>query len=293
MVGGFAPIFSCRAVLSAYRSALMMTLASTGRSRAAVPENADISSNRTTPPGASTSATVVSLSKDYEHALDLAKRALKAEKLIALPTDTIYGIAGLAQSSSALQKIYEVKERDIGKPVAICVGKAADVHKWAYVDVPSGLLESLLPGPVTLVFRRRPELNPELNRGTSLIGVRVPNHAYMQKLAASCGEPLALTSANKSGGQSTLFVEEFKELWPHLELVVDGGRSSGLSEDVARLGSTVVDLSQPATFSIIRDGSALLPTVSVLKKFGLTNKQELEVTVANGAVNCTVQRDQR
>jgi tRNA A37 threonylcarbamoyladenosine synthetase subunit TsaC/SUA5/YrdC len=80
-------------------------------------------------------------------------------------------------------------------------------YRWAHVKVSEELLAELLPGPVTLVFERRFELNPELNPGTNLIGIRIPNDPFIRRLTAERGEPLALTSANKSGGKSPLSVD--------------------------------------------------------------------------------------
>ena len=68
------------------------------------------------------------------------------------------------------------------------------------------MLEELLPGPVTVVFERTVALNPALNPGTSLVGIRVPDDGFVQEVALACGEPLALTSANVSGAASTLSV---------------------------------------------------------------------------------------
>ena len=69
------------------------------------------------------------------------------------------------------------------------------------------LLHDLLPGPVTLVFKRTHELNPGLNAGTQLVGIRIPDHYFVRQLAIACREPLALTSANKSSGTSSLKIE--------------------------------------------------------------------------------------
>jgi len=82
-----------------------------------------------------------------------------------------------------------------------------DVIRWSKVDVPAGLLEDLLPGPVTVVLERSASLNPCLNPGTSKVGIRIPNHSFMIALARACGGPLALTSANISATQSTLNIQ--------------------------------------------------------------------------------------
>lgn len=79
--------------------------------------------------------------------------------------------------------------------------------RWSKVTVPTGLLNDLLPGPVTVVFERETILNSALNPATNLVGVRVPDHAFIQELALAANAPLALTSANFSSAQSTLSIQ--------------------------------------------------------------------------------------
>lgn len=204
-----------------------------------------------------------------ESILNSAVKSLKNGQVIALPTDTIYGVAALAQSTEAVNKLYEIKQRHEEKPVAICVGRLEDVHKWGRVTVSQEILQDLLPGPVTLVFERTDQLNPGLNPTTRLVGIRIPDHYFVRQLSLRCEEPLALTSANISTvGQSSLKIEEFKDIWSKLDLILDGG-VLGLSEQ-CRKGSTVVNLSVPGKFSIIREGSAYNQTVNILSsKYGL------------------------
>ncbi|EPY79825.1 yrdC domain-containing protein, mitochondrial precursor [Camelus ferus] len=141
--------------------------------------------------------------------------------------------------------------------------------RYCHVRVPEGLLNDLLPGPVTLVMERSEELNKDLNPFTPLVGIRIPDHAFMQDLAQVFGGPLALTSANLSSQASSLKVEEFQDLWPHLSLVIDGGPIGDGQSPKCRLGSTVVDLSVPGKFGIIRPGCALESTTAILQKYGL------------------------
>uniref|UniRef100_A0A3B3ZK39 Threonylcarbamoyl-AMP synthase n=1 Tax=Periophthalmus magnuspinnatus TaxID=409849 RepID=A0A3B3ZK39_9GOBI len=188
-------------------------------------------------------------------------RALQKGHVVALPTDTIYGLACLAQNSEAVCKIYDIKGRNAQKPLAICVGEVQDIKKYCKVNVKEELLEDLLPGPVTLVFERTDLLNRDLNPFTSLVGIRIPDHPFMRRLCQMCGEPLALTSANISSQTSTVATHEFKELWPKLAVVVDGGPIG----DESRLGSTVVDLSVLGKYRIIRPGCALSSTLDVLQ----------------------------
>ncbi|XP_071623878.1 threonylcarbamoyl-AMP synthase [Heliangelus exortis] len=212
---------------------------------------------RTEPPG-------------WQEAVSAAARALQAGGLVAVPTDTVYGVACLAQDSGAVRSIYSLKGRNGRKPLAICVGDVDRLFRYCRVEVPEELLHDLLPGPVTLVLQRSEELNKELNPFTPLVGVRVPNHPFIRDLARACSGPLALTSANISCQGSTLSVTEFQELWPQLSLIIDGGPLGDLQSPESRLGSTVVDLSVPGKFSIIRPGCALASTVEILRhKYGL------------------------
>lgn len=198
-----------------------------------------------------------------------AVRLLQEKRVIALPTDTVYGLAGLAQSNESIKKLYEIKQRDPSKPLAICVGEIADVKSWGIVDsLPAGLLESLFPGPVTLVLKRTTKLNPTFNPNVQNVGIRIPNDKFIRDIAKRLKEPLALTSANESNKPSTIHPEEFSILWPHLGGVFYSEKSIA-DDELARAGSTVVDLSQPGKYLIIRKGSAEFETVKVLKNFRL------------------------
>lgn len=73
--------------------------------------------------------------------------------------------------------------------------------------MPKSLLDKLLPGAVTVVFERSDELNADLNPGTSLVGIRVPDHRLIREISRGCEGPIALTSANISAAQSTISVE--------------------------------------------------------------------------------------
>ncbi|XP_029928155.1 threonylcarbamoyl-AMP synthase [Myripristis murdjan] len=204
---------------------------------------------------------------DGAEILSCTVRALKEGHVVAVPTDTIYGLACLAQSSAAIRRVYDIKGRSGQKPLAICVGDIQDIYKYCKVQVKEELLGDLLPGPVTLVFERSEILNPDLNPFTPLVGVRIPDHAFMRRLCQMCKEPLALTSANISTHTSTVAVHEFQDLWPSLAVVVDGGPIG----DQSRLGSTVIDLSVLGKYRVIRPGCALSATVDVLeRKYGLS-----------------------
>ncbi|KAL0984736.1 hypothetical protein UPYG_G00146040 [Umbra pygmaea] len=205
--------------------------------------------------------------QDGADILNSTVQALRGGQVVAVPTDTIYGLACLAQNCDAIKRVYDIKGRNGKKPLAICVGEIQDIYTYCKVSVKEEMLEDLLPGPVTLVLERAEVLNTDLNPFTPLVGVRIPDHAFMRRLCQMCGEPLALTSANISSQASTVAVHEFQDLWPRLAVVVDGGPIG----DHSRLGSTVVDLSVRGKYRIIRPGCAFSSTVKVLEnKYGLS-----------------------
>ncbi|XP_065869026.1 uncharacterized protein [Euphorbia lathyris] len=203
-----------------------------------------------------------------------AVQALKAGKVVAVPTDTLYGFACDACSSEAINLIYEIKGRKHTSPLAICVGDVSAIKHFATTDhLPHGLLDSLLPGPVTVVLSRGESsaLDKSLNPGLDSVGVRVPDCDFIRVIARGLGRAIALTSANLSGKPSSVSIKDFENLWQHCAHVYDGGvLPSG------RAGSTVVDLSNPGKYKILRPGSAKDETVAILEKHSLVEESRDE-----------------
>ena len=145
-----------------------------------------------------------------------------------------------------------------------------DIYIWTDVTVAREVIEDLLPGQATLVFRRSDLLNNNFNPDTELVGVRIPDYPFLREVCSMSSGPLALTSANYSADTSTLQVEEFAPLHDSLHTVFDGGRLH--DSENARLGSTVIDLSQVGTFTIIRPGSVREKAEKIMKLHGLQQR---------------------
>lgn len=198
--------------------------------------------------------------------------------VIALPTDTIYGIAAKVDNSKALDRIFKIKRRDLTKPLAICLASIEEIENVAETESLRPLtLSSLLPGPVTLLLKRTTKLNPELNPGLETVGVRIPDHNFTLAVCRLTG-PLALTSANRSGDSNPLQVSEFEELWPELDCIYDCGLSRNHldvelmdEDDRRRIGSTVIDLSKDDKYFIIREGLGMKRAVNILNRLGYRN----------------------
>ena len=184
--------------------------------------------------------------------IDRCVSILKNDGVIAVPTDTIYGLAALVSSEKAVRRIYEIKGRSFTKPLAMAVGYVDDVFAWSKPTLTKEQLDSddLLPGPVTLMFERQSSLPAYFNPQVANVAIRIPDCSFMIELARRLQEPIALTSANFSNDPSSVCIEEFKPLWSQLDLVIDAGALAAND----RRGSTIVDLSQKGYFHVQRHG---------------------------------------
>lgn len=138
------------------------------------------------------------------HNAHRAVAALTEGQVIAVPTDTLYGLAADANSSKGIQSIYSIKHRQAQAPLAICIAEISDLHRYCHAEhLPDQMLHQLLPGPVTLILQRRQEapLCAELNPRLKSIGkfskqltwsCDMTAFAHSLKLCARCGLKLYL-----------------------------------------------------------------------------------------------------
>jgi L-threonylcarbamoyladenylate synthase len=167
---------------------------------------------------------------------------------VAFPTDTVYGLAALPAVAEYVERLYIVKGRNSERAIAVLIGSPADLPKVAVSPSQAALLlaKHFWPGPLTLIVPRHPDL-PEVLSPMPTIGVRMPNHPLALALLRMVG-PLAVTSANISGGKNTTSAQEvLAQLKGRVHLVVDGGRTPG------GVPSTVVDCTT-AEPAILRKG---------------------------------------
>jgi len=194
--------------------------------------------------------------------------ALRRGRVVAVPTDTLYGVACDASSGAAVERICNVKGRNMEKaPLAVCVAAVDQVSSCGDTShLPKGMLDLLLPGAVTVILPRKSHddaISPELNKGLPSVGVRVPDSPFIRALCKAHGGPLALTSANLSGEMSPLDISDFEAIWERIAVIYDGGKIPS-----GRTGSTIVDLSKGVgTFTIIRKGEVESLVRGVMKRF--------------------------
>ncbi|MFP4590796.1 MAG: L-threonylcarbamoyladenylate synthase [Halobacteriales archaeon] len=168
--------------------------------------------------------------------LEAAAAAARAGELVVYPTETVYGLGGDALDARVVERVFEAKGRPRSNPMAL--GVHAPEAAVEYVD-PAAITErfmtAFLPGPVTIVCRRRPHVPAALAGGGDRVGVRVPDHDLARELLRQAG-PLTATSANRSGEPSVRDVGDLPvAIREAVAAVVDGGPTPGGA-------STVVDV---------------------------------------------------
>ena len=183
--------------------------------------------------------------------LEPAVASLRRGGVVALPTETYYGLAADPLDAAAVRRLLALKGKPDGSPVLLLLGDADQVALVAR-DCPPvfGLLSGMYwPGPLTLVVPARPELPPEITGGTGTVGVRVSGSALPRALAAALGRPITGTSANVRGQPPCRRALEVARAFPAgLDVILDGGPAPGGAP------STVLDLCG-AVPRIVREGA--------------------------------------
>jgi L-threonylcarbamoyladenylate synthase len=155
-----------------------------------------------------------------------AAELLRAGAVVAVPTETVYGLAALVTLPDAVRRLFAVKERPATNPVIVHVadlaGARACVSEWP--PEAEALARAFWPGPLTLVLPRASLIPPEVTAGGPTVGIRWPRHPFTQALIRACGAPLAAPSANRSTELSPTRPEHvLKSLGGRIPAVVDGG----------------------------------------------------------------------
>lgn len=159
--------------------------------------------------------------------IDHAAAILRAGGLVAMPTETVYGLAADAGNDSAVAAIYAAKGRPGFNPLIVHVADMAMARRLAHFDPQSeALAAAFWPGPLTLVLPARDGngLSPRVTAGLSTVALRMPAHPVTRDLLAACGRPLAAPSANPSGRVSpTRAAHVLDGLGGRIDAVLDGG----------------------------------------------------------------------
>lgn len=144
--------------------------------------------------------------------IDEVVQALKEGKVIAFPTDTVYGLGVSYYNEDALQRLKESKGRPDEKPIPTMVASLDQLHEISELNAEAEKLASeLMPGALTLLISRRAEVDAFHTNGLDTIGVRMPDDAFILEMIQKLGCPMLVTSANLSGGANTFTTEQVLE----------------------------------------------------------------------------------
>jgi len=166
--------------------------------------------------------------EDWRDAVAEAVTLLEAGEVVALPTETVYGLAACAFNPEAVAKVFEVKERPTFDPLIVHIGRESDLEKVALVPeeikaLVAQLIEHHWPGALTLVLPKHPDVPDLVTSGLDTVAVRLSAHEVMREVAKVHG-PIAAPSANRFGRISPTSAQAvMEELGGRIPLIIDGG----------------------------------------------------------------------
>jgi L-threonylcarbamoyladenylate synthase len=203
--------------------------------------------------------------------INKAKEILLKNELIAIPTETVYGLAGNAYNETAIKKIFELKKRPFYNPLIVHLKSASCISDVA-MEIPETALilaTTFWPGPLTLVLKKQPHISDLVTAGKETVAIRVPNHPVALALLDQLDFPLAAPSANPFGSISPTNAEHvYNYFGEELNVILDGG------ECEKGLESTIIGFenNQPVLY---RHGSISLEEIeNIVGKLGITTNSD-------------------
>jgi len=222
-------------------------------------------------------------------AIDTAVRALKSDLLVAIPTETVYGLAARASSPNAVKKIFTIKGRPTEHPLILHVAKTQDLTLWSsdLLSAAHALAEKYWPGPLTLVVRRNNKVCDEITGGRDTVAIRCPNHPITTELLIRLDDAIVAPSANRFGKVSPTSARHVAEdFGDEVIVILDGGECS------IGVESTIVDCTTSPP-QILRAGAITAEQIEI--DCGITVASASGESRASGmlekhyAPNCTVE----
>ena len=218
-----------------------------------------------------------------EESITLACELLKCGEVVAVPTETVYGLAGDSRNSQAIKKIFEAKGRPSDNPLIVHIsdlemlnGVVREIPKDAKI-----LAKHFWPGPLTIIMPKGPNVCDENCAGLDSVGVRMPQNPIAHEIIKKSGVPFSAPSANLSGKPSpTTAADVFEDMNGRIPLIIDGG------ECHAGLESTVISVLNETPI-ILRPGVITKEMIAkVLNKEVLVAKAVTEGVAKNEQVLC-------
>lgn len=193
---------------------------------------------------------VVILQSSAPRAIEWAAARIADGGVVALPTDTVYGIAASLAHPEAIRRIYAIKGRDYSVPLPVLVSSSSAAEHLVHEISPDValLLDLFWPGPLTVVLPARAGMPAEVTAGGTTVGLRMPNHPLTIEVIERAGGAVACTSANRSGEAPAIDAQTVgSTIGNELDLILDGGVAAG------GVPSTVIEI-RGNDLLVIREG---------------------------------------
>lgn len=186
--------------------------------------------------------------------ISVAKKFLQAGEVVAIPTETVYGLAADALSPEAVLKIFEVKNRPFFDPLIVHVHSKSEIEKYAE-DVPPAalqLIERFMPGPLTLLLKKKNIIPDLVTSGLDTVGLRIPRHPLTRELLKELPFPLAAPSANPFGYISPTTPQHVADqLGGKIPYILDGGSTEvGVESTIIGFDEGVAVMYRPGGLSL-------------------------------------------
>ncbi len=180
-------------------------------------------------------------------------QALNENKIVIFPTETVYGIGGNALNEQVVEKLYQAKKREARKPISVLVKNKIAIKDIAYVsDSVAKIVDAFMPGPLTLVLKKRDNISSVLTAGSDTVGVRIPKNKIALSILDRLNYPLATSSANISGmANSADFAKLITEFKNDVAIFIKGDVSSDLQ-------ASTVAIVDNGKVNILREGKITL-----------------------------------
>lgn len=174
---------------------------------------------------------------------------MKQDRVVAFPTDTLYGLAVDPSSAQAVEALFALKGRAAGAAIPLVAASRAQVDAWCgLTELGSRLADRFWPGPLSLICDAPSTVTPALHGGLGTVAIRVPDHSVARALAYAWGGPVTATSANRSGEEPAVKPSDLARFDATNLLIVDGGETAG------GFPSTIVD-ARGAEPVLVREGA--------------------------------------
>lgn len=181
-----------------------------------------------------------------------AVRLLREGEVVAIPTETVYGLGGWIQSRKGLEKIFSVKERPFFDPLIVHVAGISEARKLTshWTDIHEALAKAAWPGPLTLIAEKAPEIDSLITSGLTSVGLRCPDHALTLELLRNIEGGVAAPSANKFGKTSPTLAQHVSDEFGDSVSILDGGPCRvGIESTVAGVNGNVVEIYRPGFYT--------------------------------------------